>query len=111
MTMMVTMTAQESLGVARISLSVTTMDDVFLKIGEMTDAKVSLPATIQANYSKGGNFRPNCSRLHWFVFRMLGRQEEEEEEEEEEEREVQQLLGHQTLKLRPGLFKRCQFLW
>ena len=103
---MVTMTAQESLGVARISLSVTTMDDVFLKIGEMTDAKVSLPATIQANYSKGGNVCPNCNRLHWFVFRMLGRQEEEEEE-----REVQQLLGHQTLKLRPGLFKRCQFLW
>ena len=109
MTMMVTMTAQESLGVARISLSVTTMDDVFLKIGEMTDAKVSLPATIQANYSKGGNFRPNSNRLHWFVFRMLGRQEEEEERERE--REVQQLLGHQTLKLKPGLFKRCQFRW
>ena len=58
---MVTMTAQESLGVARISLSVTTMDDVFLKIGEMTDAKVSLPATIQANYSEGGIFSPTVT--------------------------------------------------
>ena len=33
--------SQESLGVSRISLSVTTMDDVFLKIGEMIEAKVS----------------------------------------------------------------------
>ena len=40
---MVTMAAQESLGVSRISLSVTTMDDVFLKIGEMVEAKVNIP--------------------------------------------------------------------
>ena len=45
------MTAQEKLGVSRISLSVTTMDDVFLKIGEMVEAKVSVPlVTILGNY-------------------------------------------------------------
>ena len=30
------------LGVSQIGLSVTTMDDVFLKIGEMVDAQVAL---------------------------------------------------------------------
>ena len=36
---------------SRISLSVTTMDDVFLKIGEMLHAKVSIPLiTIPADY-------------------------------------------------------------
>ena len=38
--MMVMVNAQENLGVSRISLSVTTMDDVFLKIGEMVEAQV-----------------------------------------------------------------------
>ena len=44
--MVMMMALQESLGVSRISLSVTTMDDVFLKIGEMIEAKVSLVDTI-----------------------------------------------------------------
>ena len=43
---MILMTMQESLGVSRISLSVTTMDDVFLKIGEMIEAKVSFVGII-----------------------------------------------------------------
>ena len=49
------MALQESLGVSRISLSVTTMDDVFLKIGEMIEAKVSLVDTIldHRNTKKG----------------------------------------------------------
>ena len=46
MAMMMMMALQESLGVSRISLSVTTMDDVFLKIGEMIEAKVSIVAII-----------------------------------------------------------------
>ena len=46
MAMVMMMALQDSLGVSRISLSVTTMDDVFLKIGEMIEAKVSLVDTI-----------------------------------------------------------------
>ena len=57
MMMMMMMALQERLGVSRISLSVTTMDDVFLKIGEMIEAKVSLVDTIldHRNTEKGAS--------------------------------------------------------
>ena len=40
------------LGVSQIGLSVTTMDDVFLKIGEMVDAQVALKSNFLKIYQK-----------------------------------------------------------
>ena len=70
------------MGVSQIGLSVTTMDDVFLKIGEMVDAQVALS---RSGYQK---------KYHKLPRTKMGWQEWERRE---------QTLGHLwTPKLRPG---------
>ena len=75
------------LGVSQIGLSVTTMDDVFLKIGEMVDAQVALKSNFLKIWLPEKNY-------HKLPRTKMGWQEWERREE---------TLGHLwTPRLRPG---------